>query len=124
LQAYANTTTTVGIIVWLRDARSTVRNAVVLLLGLALAASALCAQRNSQGMPEASPAIRNAISVASTKYKLPGIAAALFKQGRLIAIEVCGVRDTKSNAPVTANTVFGAGLTDGLVTNHPHWIPR
>jgi CubicO group peptidase (beta-lactamase class C family) len=84
-------------------------NAVVLLLGLVLVASALCAQRNSQGMPDASPALRNAISVASTKYKIPGIAAALFKQGQLTAIEVCGVRDSKSNAPVTANTIFEAG---------------
>jgi CubicO group peptidase (beta-lactamase class C family) len=57
----------------------------------------------------ASPALRQAISDAAKKYKIPGIAAALIEHGQLGAIEVFGVRDQKSNAPITANTIFEAG---------------
>jgi CubicO group peptidase (beta-lactamase class C family) len=59
--------------------------------------------------PDSSPALRQAISAAARKYKIPGIAAAWFASGALRGIEVSGVRDVSSNAPVTPNTVFEAG---------------
>jgi CubicO group peptidase (beta-lactamase class C family) len=59
--------------------------------------------------PESSPALRQAISAAAQKYKIPGIAAAWIANSALRGIEVSGVRDVNSNAPVTPNTVFEAG---------------
>jgi CubicO group peptidase (beta-lactamase class C family) len=45
----------------------------------------------------------------SAKYKIPGLAVAVIEQGQLRGIEVFGVRDKSSNAPVTERTVFEAG---------------
>jgi CubicO group peptidase (beta-lactamase class C family) len=56
-----------------------------------------------------SPALQHAISEAAKKYKIPGTAAALIEHGQLRAIEVFGVRDLKTNAPITANTIFELG---------------
>jgi CubicO group peptidase (beta-lactamase class C family) len=45
----------------------------------------------------------------AAKYKIPGLAVAVIEQGHLRGIEVFGVRDKNSNAPVTERTVFEAG---------------
>ena len=66
-------------------------------------------QRDREAGQQASPALRQAISDAARKHKIPGIAAALIEHGQLRAVEVFGVRDQTSNAPVSANTIFEAG---------------
>jgi CubicO group peptidase (beta-lactamase class C family) len=45
----------------------------------------------------------------AAKYKIPGLAVAVIEHGQLRGIEVFGVRDKNSNAPVTERTVFEAG---------------
>jgi CubicO group peptidase (beta-lactamase class C family) len=45
----------------------------------------------------------------ASKYNIPGLAVAVIEQGRVSGIEVFGVRDKSSNAPVTDRTVFEAG---------------
>src|SRR3984893_1393674 len=92
-----------------RNTFSSIQQATVSVLGLLLFAVNLHAQRNSQERQEFSPALRRAAQDAAAKYKIPGIAVASIEQGRLRDIEVFGVRDKKSNAPVTENTVFEAG---------------
>jgi len=82
--------------------------AICALAGLLLATNS-AGQRDPLTGQQTSPAFRQAISDAAKKYKIPGIAAALIEHGRLRSIEVFGVRDLKSNAPVTVNTVFEAG---------------
>jgi hypothetical protein len=74
-----------------------------------LLASNSAGQRDPLTGLQTSPAFRQAISDAAKKYKISGIAAALIEHGRLRSIEVFGVRDLKSNAPVTVNTICEAG---------------
>src|SRR5579863_7393463 len=83
--------------------------ASICLLGVLLVAGSSAGQRDRQAEQETSPALRQAISDAAKKYKIPGIAAALIEHGQLRAVEVFGVRDQKSNAPISANTIFEAG---------------
>jgi CubicO group peptidase (beta-lactamase class C family) len=45
----------------------------------------------------------------AAKYKIPGLAVAVITHGQLQGIDVFGVRDKDSNAPVTDRTVFEAG---------------
>jgi CubicO group peptidase (beta-lactamase class C family) len=45
----------------------------------------------------------------AAKYRIPGLVVALIQKGRVAGIEGFGVRDTKSKAPITENTVFEAG---------------
>jgi CubicO group peptidase (beta-lactamase class C family) len=67
------------------------------------------AQRDNFPGHDSSPALHQAISDAASKYKIPGIAAALIEHGQIKAIETFGIRDRKSGAPVTSNTIFEAG---------------
>jgi CubicO group peptidase (beta-lactamase class C family) len=83
--------------------------AFVCLLGILLLAGSSAGQRDRLAEQGTSSALRQAISDAAKKYKIPGIAAALIDHGQLRAVEVFGVRDQKSGAPVTANTIFEAG---------------
>jgi CubicO group peptidase (beta-lactamase class C family) len=83
--------------------------ASICALGVLLLAANSAGQRDRDTAQQTSPALRQAISDAARKYKIPGIAAALIEHGQLRAIEVFGVRDQKSNAPVSANTIFEAG---------------
>jgi CubicO group peptidase (beta-lactamase class C family) len=93
-----------------QNARRTFLLARIFVLGVLLVSAInLAAQRDRPAGTESSPALRHAISDAAKKYKIPGIAAALIEHGQLRAIEVFGVSDQKSNAPVTANTIFEAG---------------
>ncbi len=78
-------------------------------LGLSLFAANSSGQRDREAGQQASPALRQAISDAAKKYKIPGIAAALIEHGQLRAVEVFGVRDQSSNNPLSANTIFEAG---------------
>jgi CubicO group peptidase (beta-lactamase class C family) len=89
--------------------RRTFLQASICILGMVLLAPTSEGQRDRQAGQETSSALRQAISNAAKKYKIPGIAAALIERGQLRAIEVFGVRDQKSNAPVTTNTIFEAG---------------
>src|SRR5580704_5888579 len=89
--------------------RRTFLQASICILGMVLLAPTSEGQRDRQAGQETSSALRQAISNAAKKYKIPGIAAALIERGQLRAIEVFGVRDQKSNALVTANTIFEAG---------------
>jgi CubicO group peptidase (beta-lactamase class C family) len=85
------------------------QRAMIGILGGMLLAMSLAAQFDP-GQPQVvSPEVKRAVSDAAAKYKIPGIAVALIDHGQLTGIEVFGVRDTKSNAPVTRNTVFEAG---------------
>ena len=56
-----------------------------------------------------SPLSQEVLAQAAAKYKIPGLAVALIYHGQLRDIKVFGVRDKKSNAPMTAQTVFEAG---------------
>ncbi len=94
---------------WLQRARRTFLQAFVCLLGVLLFAATPSAQRDRLAGQETSPALRQAISDAAKKYKIPGIAAALIEHGQLRAVELFGVRDLKTAAPVTADTIFEAG---------------
>jgi len=89
--------------------RSTLLQISISALVVLLLAASSAAQRDRSPGQETSPALRKAISDAAKKYKIPGIAAALIEHGQLRGIEVFGVRDQKSNAPVTPNTIFEAG---------------
>lgn len=82
--------------------------ALLAALGVPLLAARSAAQTDRLSGQERSPALQQAIANAAAKYKIPGIAAALIENGQLRAMEVFGVRDAKSNAPVTANTIFEA----------------
>ena len=79
------------------------------VLGVLLLASNSAGQSERHLGQESSPALRQTISRAAKKYNIPGLAVALIEHGQLHAIEMFGVRDKKSNAPITANTVFEAG---------------
>src|SRR6202171_294576 len=100
-----------------RNTFRSIQQAIVCALAVLLLVINLQAQRNSQERPDFSPALRRAVQDVAAKYKIPGIAVALIEQGRLRDIEVFGVRDKKSNAPVTENTVFEAGsLSEPIFT--------
>src|SRR3984957_19189414 len=92
-----------------QNKRRTFLQGSICILGIVLLAPTSEGQRDRQAGQETSSALRQAISNAAKKYKIPGIAAALIERGQLRAIEVFGVRDQKSGAPVTANTIFEAG---------------
>ncbi len=94
---------------WTKRAQRTFFQAFLCLLGVVLFSSSSWGQRDRLTGQEVSPALKQAISDAAKKYKIPGIAAALIEHGQLRAVEVFGVRDLKSAAPVTANTIFEAG---------------
>jgi CubicO group peptidase (beta-lactamase class C family) len=79
------------------------------VLALLLLASTSAGQHDRHIGQESSPALRQAISEAAKKYNIPGIAVALIEHGQLHDVELFGVRDLKSNTPITANTVFEAG---------------
>jgi CubicO group peptidase (beta-lactamase class C family) len=53
--------------------------------------------------------MRGVLSQAAAKYRIPGLAVAVIINGQLRGIDVFGVRDQKSNTPVTDRTVFEAG---------------
>jgi CubicO group peptidase (beta-lactamase class C family) len=89
--------------------RSISLQASICIFGVLLLASSSAGQRDRLAGQETSPALQHAISDAAKKYKIPGIAVALIERGQLRAVEVFGVRDQKSNAPVTPNTIFDAG---------------
>jgi CubicO group peptidase (beta-lactamase class C family) len=82
---------------------------LVCLTGVLFLAATSPAQRDRPPGQASSPILRQAISDAAAKYKIPGIAAALIEHGQVRAVEVFGVRDQKSNTPVTANTIFEVG---------------
>jgi CubicO group peptidase (beta-lactamase class C family) len=90
---------------WLRDTGRVFLRTSICVLGVLLLAGNSAGQR----APQASPSLQKAIADAAKKYNIPGVAAALIEHGQLHAIEVYGVRDRKSAAPVTANTIFEAG---------------
>lgn len=93
----------------LQSNRRLLLHASICMLGVLLLAANSAGQRDRPAGLETSPALHQAISDAANKYKIPGIAAALIEHGQLQALEVFGVRNQKSGAPVTANTVFEAG---------------
>jgi CubicO group peptidase (beta-lactamase class C family) len=84
-------------------------HASICLLGLLLFSIPASGQRDNFPGHENSPILRKAISDAANKYKFPGVAAALIEHGQITAIETFGLRDRKSGAPLTANTIFEAG---------------
>jgi len=93
----------------LHSARRTALNLSICMLSLLLFAIDSFGQRDNFPGHESSPVLRKAISEAASNYKIPGIAAAWIEHGQIKAIETFGIRDRKSGAPVTANTVFEAG---------------
>jgi CubicO group peptidase (beta-lactamase class C family) len=94
---------------WHQNTRRAFLPASLCVFGALLLAPSSAGQRDRQAGQETSPALQRAISGAAKKYKIPGIAAALIEHGQLRAVEVFGMRDQKSNASVTANTIFEAG---------------
>ena len=93
----------------LQKARGALPPALACVFGVLLLGANSAGQRDRPVGQATSPALRQTISDAAKKYKIPGIAAALIEHGQLRAIEVFGVRDQKSNAPVTPDTLFEAG---------------
>jgi CubicO group peptidase (beta-lactamase class C family) len=62
--------------------------------------------------PTEQPSLSQAQSLlpqVAAKYKIPGVAVAVIEHGQLRDIEAFGVRDKKSNTPITEKTVFEAG---------------
>jgi CubicO group peptidase (beta-lactamase class C family) len=94
---------------WLRHPRLLLLQASVCLLFVLILATSSAGQRDRTAMQETSPALRQSISDAAKKYRIPGIAAALIEHGQIRAVEVFGMRDEKSGALVTVNTIFEAG---------------
>jgi len=94
---------------FLYSARRTALLLSVCILSLLPLAIKSFGQRDNFPGHESSPVLRKAISDAAGKYNIPGIAAALIEHGQIKVIETFGVRDRKSGAPVTANTIFEAG---------------
>ena len=83
-----------------------ISGAVVCLL---IAGASLAGQINRRDrLTEPSPELRRSVPAAAAKYKIPGIAAALIDHGQVRDVVVFGVRDKKSSAPMTENTVFEA----------------
>jgi CubicO group peptidase (beta-lactamase class C family) len=82
---------------------------VFLAASVFLFVKAALGRRDAQLQRERSPALQQAISDASKQFKIPGIAAAVIEHGQIRAVEVFGIRDLKSGAPVTADTLFEAG---------------
>jgi len=56
-----------------------------------------------------SPVLRQAVTEAVEKHKIPGIAVGFIDHWMLSDIEVAGVRDKVSGAPVTEGTIFETG---------------
>ena len=81
---------------------------MIAAMGVLLVAAGSAAQGERISGQQRSPALQRAIASAATKYKIPGLVAAMIEGGQLQAIEVFGVRDLKSSAPVTASTIFEA----------------
>src|SRR4029077_13822746 len=94
---------------WLQITRRAFLPASTCVFGILLLAASSAGQRDRPVGQATSPALRQAISDAAKKYKIPGIAAALIDHGQLEAIEVLGVGAKKPTLPVTANTMFEAG---------------
>jgi CubicO group peptidase (beta-lactamase class C family) len=94
---------------WPQTTRRAILGLSLGAFGFSLLPGAAAGQRDRRPGQENSPVLRQAIADAAKKYRIPGIAAALIENGQLRAIEVFGVRDVNSNAPVTADTVFEAG---------------
>jgi len=93
----------------LQSRRRALRRASICALGVFLLAVNSAGQRDRDAGQETSPALRQAISDAAKKYKIPGIAVALIDHYQLRAVEVFGVRDQISKAPISPNTIFEAG---------------
>lgn len=90
------------------SARRIALQSCICLLGSLLFAIHSAGQRGNFPGHESSPVLQKAISDAARKYKIPGIAAVLIEHGQIKAMETFGVRDKKSGAPLTANTIFEA----------------
>lgn len=67
------------------------------------------AQGNRPTEQSSSPLTHGVLPRVAAKYKIPGLAVALIEHGQLRGVDVFGVRDIKTNAPVTVRTVFEAG---------------
>ncbi len=74
-----------------------------------LAASAAIAHGYRPPDQGSSTLAASVLPQVAAKYKIPGLAVAVIAHGQLQGIEVFGVRDKDSNAPVTERTVFEAG---------------
>jgi CubicO group peptidase (beta-lactamase class C family) len=93
----------------LQRKRRAPRRASICALGVLLLAANSEGQRDRDVGQRTSPALRQAISDAAIKYKIPGIAVALIDHNQLRAVEVFGVSDLTTRAPISPNTVFEAG---------------
>jgi CubicO group peptidase (beta-lactamase class C family) len=82
---------------------------VCLLLFFCLTPTDSGAQADRGMAQSVSPLGQDVLAQAASKSKIPGMAVALIEHGQLRDIKVFGVRDKKSNAPVTERTVFEAG---------------
>lgn len=93
---------------WFQNTRRVALPGFFSALGILLLAAGSAAQSDRVAGQERSPILRKAIADAAAKYRIPGIAVALIENGQVQAIEVFGARNLKSNAPITANTIFEA----------------
>jgi CubicO group peptidase (beta-lactamase class C family) len=94
---------------FVRISRRSLVPAIAGVLSFFLFVSRAAAQSDPRGMQGRSPALRQAMADAAKKYKIPGMAVAWIERGRAPEVEVFGVRDVNSNAPITPNTIFEAG---------------
>jgi len=79
------------------------------LFACVLVAHTSYAQSNRPLVQGSSSLAADVLPQVAAKYKIPGLAVAVIEQGQVRGIEVFGVRDKTSNAPVTERTVFEAG---------------
>ena len=82
---------------------------ISLLLFFGSIATSSIAQSGRETALSVSPLRQDVLAHVAAKYKIPGIAVAVLEHGHLRDINVFGVRDGKSNAPVSERTVFEAG---------------
>ena len=75
---------------------------------LALASGPLFAQENPP-IPKALQGFDRFAAAAMAELKVPGLAVAVVKDGRLIYVQGFGFRDLERKLPVTPHTVFGIG---------------
>jgi CubicO group peptidase (beta-lactamase class C family) len=75
---------------------------------MALAASSVLAQ-SSLPIPKALKGFDRFAAAAMAELKVPGLAVAVVKDGRLIYAQGFGFRDLERKLPATPHTVFGIG---------------
>jgi CubicO group peptidase (beta-lactamase class C family) len=77
-------------------------------------------EKKAEAVPKAEAdilnAIRERVKATMPDWHVPGLALAVVKDGKVVMAEGFGVRDVKSNTPVTADTLFAIGSSTKAFT--------